>query len=67
MRLDLAQAADAQRFAAGAGAMDAVTQRTLRRAALLEAALAQPLRSCCPMEDQVCCVPALFECRYWSI
>ncbi|GAB4817334.1 hypothetical protein N2152v2_004380 [Parachlorella kessleri] len=53
VRLDLAQAVDAQRFAAGAGAPDAVALRTLQRAALLEAALAQPLRSTCSLQQQV--------------
>ena len=53
VRLDLAQAVDAQRFAAGAGAPDAVALRTLQRAALLEAALAQPLRTTCSLQQQV--------------
>lgn len=56
MRLDLAQAVDAQRYAGaatGAGGSDPVTQRTLARAALLGAALAQPLRSTVPLEGQV--------------
>ncbi|KAI3426327.1 hypothetical protein D9Q98_008700 [Chlorella vulgaris] len=51
VRLDLAQAADAARFAASAD--DPAAQKALLRAALVAAALAQPHRTVVPLEAQV--------------
>ena len=50
MRLELAQAADAQRFANRA---DPAVRHALRHAAVVAAALPQPPRTVCRLEDQV--------------
>lgn len=57
VRLELAQAEDAKRF--GAGASDPAVQRSLRRAAVVAAALPQPQRTVCPLEEQVVQLMAL--------
>lgn len=51
VRLDLAQAADALRFAAG-GTMDKAAKQAAKRAAILTAAMPQPRGSTISLEDQ---------------
>ena len=52
VRFELAQAEDAKKFAADAGAGGA-GQKALQRAAVIAAALPQPQRTVCPLEIQV--------------
>lgn len=52
IRFDLAQAVDAQRFGTDR-AESGVQHQQLQRAALIEAALAQPARQPVPLEEQV--------------
>lgn len=60
VRLDLAQADDARRFAAGGGALTPLQARQEAAAALMEAALEQEPGHPVPLEEQVCaCAYAL--------
>jgi F-type H+-transporting ATPase subunit alpha len=59
VRVALAQAEDAARFAAGGGAEAEGAARARRRAAVLAAAVPQPQRSVCPLEAQVAQLVAL--------
>ena len=52
IRFDLAQAEDAQRFNADRGG-SGLYHKQLQRAALVQAAIAQPVRSPLPLEEQV--------------
>ena len=52
VRFELAQANDAQKFAANA-ATDPMTRKALKRAAVVTAALPQPVGTICPLEHQV--------------
>jgi len=65
VRLELAQAEDAKRYAADAPAKGGVpgkaAQQAQRRAAVVAAALPQPQRTTCPLEDQVVQLMALQE------
>ena len=56
IRFDLAQAVDAHRFGTDR-AESSLQHQQLQRAALLEAALAQPARQPVPLEEQVTCPP----------
>lgn len=59
IRFDLAQAVDAQRFGTDR-AESGVQHQQLQRAALIEAALAQPARQPVPLEEQV--TPSVCSC-----
>ena len=52
VRFELAQAEDAQKYAAG-GKLDPAAQRAQRRANVIAAALPQPQRTVCPLEVQI--------------
>lgn len=58
IRFDLAQAVDAQRFGTDR-ANSGIQHQQLQRAALIEAALAQPVRQPVPLEEQVKTFPHL--------